>query len=180
MSGRHDKDDDGPNPLLIFAVLSGIFVFVIMVIFIIVLVLGAGSVTSSSNINGPYDVVTRPLPNAATAAALFPKQLGSFQRGTLTGGLNDFTVTYKSGDHQVQMSGSQAISVALAQTYVSNALQQETALSIVQRQVSSDPSYYLGSGKGTVHFVWSHYIWYFNVKANSQAALDEFMKVFKY
>ena len=180
MARQQDDDNDGLNPLLIFAVISAIFVVVIMIIFIVVIVIGASAVTSSSKINGPYDVLSRPLPKVSSATALLPKQLGSFQRGTLNGTLDDYQTTYKSGDYQIDISGSQAISVALAQAYVNKAMQAENTASIVLRQLNPDPSYYITSGKGPVHYVWSHYIWFFNVKANSQAALDEFMKVFKY
>jgi len=180
MSRRQDNEDDGPSPLLIFAVLSGIFVMVIMVIFIVVIVIGASALTSSSDTNGPYNTVARPLPKVSTEAVLFPKQLGNFQRKTMTGDLNEFTATYKTDVYQIDISGAQAVSVPLAQAYVNDALEKDTSVSVIKRQMSSDPSYYLGLGKNTVHYIWSHYIWFFNVKANSQAALDEFMKVFKY
>ncbi len=180
MAKRQNRDDDGPNPLLIFAVLSAIFVLIVMIVFIVVVIIGATAVTSPTNTKGPYNVAARLVPTTDNAATLLPKQIGGFQRGPLTGSIDEFQATYKSGSDQIDISGSRSVSVALAQALVNNAMQTDNAGGIVQRSTGTDPSYYLTTGKGPIHFVWSHYIWYFNVKANSQAALDEFMKVFKY
>ncbi len=47
-------------------------------------------------------------------------------------------------------------------------------------QQLKDPSYYLNNAnKGAVRFVWSHDRWYFDVQANSQQGLDDFMRDFK-
>lgn len=180
MAKRQTNDEEPLNPLLIFAIISTGFVLIIMVIFIVLVAVGANSVTNPKDTKGPYDVIARLVPTVDNAAALLPKQLGSFQRGPLTGSIDDFQATYKSSDFQIDISGSRAISVASAQAYVKNALQANDASAIAQRDLDSDPAYYLTSGKGRIHYVWSHYIWYFNVTASSQAALDEFMKVFKY
>jgi hypothetical protein len=180
MANRQDNDDSGPNPLLIFAILSAILVLIVMIVFVVVIISATSSTNKLSATNGPYNVAVRPIPNVSNTTALLPKQLDKFQRGALTGTIDNFKATYKNGDYQIDISGSQAISVILAQSYVNSALQKDGAAAMVQRQQNSDPSYYLTTGTGAVHFVWSHYRWFFDVKANSQAALDEFMKVFKY
>jgi hypothetical protein len=180
MANRQDNNDSGPNPLLIFAILSGILVIVVMIVFVVIVIGGVTSTNKSPSSPDPYSVSTRPLPNVTNAGALLPKQLGKFQRGALTGTLDDYKATYKNGDYQIEISGSQAISVPLAKALVNTALKADSAAAIVQRQVNSDPSYYLTNSQGAIHYVWSHYRWFFDVKANSQAALDEFMKVFQY
>lgn len=182
MTNRRDDDDSGLNPLLIFAILSGILVLIVMVVFVIVIIAAASSTSTSrvATTNGPYNIAARPLPSVPNAATLLPKQLDKFQRGSLTGTLDNFKATYKNGDYQIDISGTQAISVVLAQSYVDSALRKDGAAAIIQRQQNSDPSYYLTTGSGAIRLVWSHYRWFFDVKANSQAALDEFMKVFKY
>src|SRR5690242_464869 len=126
MQNRQNSEHNEPNPLLIFAILSGIFVLIVMVVFIAVIFMGAASLNKPPVSNGPYNLVARPLPeanNVKNAGLLLPKQLGDFQRGTLNGTLDNFKTTYQKGDYRIDISGSQAVSVVSAQAYVNRTMQ---------------------------------------------------------
>ena len=175
-------DDDAPNPFNVFIILSIIVVVVVMIGFAILIMISVAS--SSSNTtrreNGPYGVVLRPIPEFNQATQVLPETLGEFKRDRLNGTIKEFKTTYRKGEHVIEITGEQMVHVRAAQANVADLANTIGSGNTPYRQLNADPSYILTVGSGTIRYVWSHNRWFFDIKANSQAALDDFMKVFKY
>lgn len=179
---EHLQADDGPSPFNIFIILSVIVVAVAMLVFAglaIMRVSGVGD-SATSREHGPYGISARPIPVALQAKDLLPEKFGDFKRGPITGKISDFKTTYTKGDLQISLAGSSAVNLRAAQASVSDVARAVGAGKNVQRQLDQDPSYYIINDAGLVRFAWSHGYWFFDVTANSQQALDEFMREFPY
>ena len=175
------EDRSGPDPVMIFVLIT--------IAFVVVAVIGLGALFLIGRISGetasqqnapPYDVLLRSVPTANRAVDLLPEQLGPFKRGPVTGTIQNFSASYANSNDKIDISGSQAVSFRAAQADVGLVDHDNKLTNLVQRQLNQDPSYILTGGTGAVRFAWSHERWFFDVKASSQAALDAFMKVFKY
>jgi hypothetical protein len=178
----YSMDDDAPNPFNIFIIMSIIVVVVVMIGFAILLMI---SVTSSNSNavrreNGPYGVALRPIPEANQAVQVLPETLGDFKRDKLNGTIKEFKTVYRKGEHTIEITGEQMVNLRAAQASVSDLANSVGAGNTPYRQLNADPSYVLTAGNGAIRYVWSHNRWFFDIKASSQAALDDFMKVFKY
>jgi hypothetical protein len=175
------RNDDGPNPAMIFIILSVVFVLLTVLAFGALLLLR--QVNFQSALGGdtiPYNLAVRPVPNAKTAADLLPQTLGNFKRGAITGNIQDFQTTYTNGTDKIQLSGSQTVSLVEAQAFVSMFEQANKLTGKENHLLNSDPSFVEIQGATLVQLAWSHNRYYFAIKAPSQAALDAFMQVFKY
>jgi hypothetical protein len=178
----HSVEDDAPNPFNVFIILSIVVVVIIMIVFAILIMISVVSANSNTarRENGPYSVVLRPIPEATQAIQVLPEMLGDFQRDKINGSIKDFKATYKKDNDVVEIRSQQMVNVRAAQATVADLASTVGIGNTPYRQLNADPSYFLTVSNGTVRYVWSHNRWLFDIKANSQAALDDFMKVFKY
>ncbi|MEP7285159.1 MAG: hypothetical protein ABI947_05260 [Chloroflexota bacterium] len=175
--------DNGPNPLIIFVLLSVVIVVLGMVGFIVLIVASTSSAGGSQLLGdgGPYNLAQRIVPDDDTPPkVLLPTQIGTFKRDILYGDLQDFKMTYTSGDYKINLEGSQEVNISAAQAAVADVSRVVGLGAAIKRQLNQDPSYFLVNKDGTIRFSWSHGRWFYDIKANSQQALDEFMKGFKY
>ena len=175
--------DNGPNPLIIFVLLS-IVIVVLGIVGFVVLIVASTASTGGSQLSGdagPYNLAQRIIPVDNTAPkVLLPTQIGDFKRGVLYGDLQDFKMTYVSGNYKIDLEGSQEVNISAAQAAVADVGRVVGLGVALKRQLNQDPSYFLSGKSGAIRFTWSHGRWFFDIKANSQQALDEFMKGFKY
>jgi hypothetical protein len=177
----YSVEDDAPNPFNVFIILSIIVVVIIMIVFAVLIMISVSSSSSTARReNGPYGVALRPIPEATQAIQVLPETLGNFKRDKLTGTIKDFKATYKKGDYSVEIRGELMVNLRAAQASVADLANVVGIGNTPYRQLNGDPSYFLTAGNGAIRYAWSHNRWFFDIKANSQAALDEFMKVFKY
>jgi hypothetical protein len=175
-----DSSDNEPNPLMVFVILSIVFVGILLVGFILLFAVSrlTGS-DSSSQGTMPYGIVARPIPAGGTVAELLPEKLGDFKRGPISGDIQSFSATYTGGSNKIDFAGSRGVSLRAAQASVAN-IDRANNSKNNQHQLNQDPSFVLIPGAGQVRLVWSHDRWLFDVTASSQAALDAFMSAFKY
>jgi hypothetical protein len=175
-------DNDAPNPFNVFIILSVIVVVVVMIGLgvLIAISLASSSNNAVSRENGPYNVSLRPIPQVTQAKDVLPESIGEFKRDNLTGTIKQFKATYKKGDQAIEIEGAQLINFRAAQANVTDVANTVGSGNTPYRKLNADPSYLLTVGTGAIRYAWSHERWFFDIKANSQTALDEFMKVFKY
>jgi hypothetical protein len=173
------QDDDKSRILVIFLAISAIVVLIAVIGLVAIIVFGKMSPsTSGSSAASPYNLKARPLPELKTLNDLLPPQLGSYKRTASTGDMQDFSATYVKEDHKIVLTGSQAVNVRAAQVGVKNAA---SSGGFTAEELDQDPSYFLSApANGPARYVWSHNRWFFDIKASSKAALDDFMTVFKY
>jgi hypothetical protein len=176
-----EKEERTANGLMIFAVISSVVV-VVVIIALIVVMFSVAQENVISPVAGPYNLPSRPVPDATTAEALFPPQLGRFQRETLSGSLDDFQASYSSGADRIAIQGSHAVSYAAAQLGVTQVFDQFGPANIMQRIGMGDSrySFYLSQVEGGVRYAWNHLEWFFDIQASSRQALDDFMDSFQY
>ena len=183
MTNRHNQSDSGPDPLIIFVVLSSLLVVTTLIAFGALIIISASQSSGSTSTEfGPYNVAQRPIPNVPDPSRLLPATLSDFKRKVLSGGGQDYKATYLSGSNQIVIAISEGVSLRVVQAYVSTAAQTVKDAKITNSVLSGDPSYFVATGTDSTstRLVWSHDRWFFDVTANSQPALDAFMKVFKY
>jgi hypothetical protein len=178
----YSVEDDAPNPFNVFIILSIIVVVIIMIIFAVLIMIGFSGARSNTvrSQDGPYGVALRPIPEFTQAIQILPETLGDFKRDKVTGTIKDFKTTYKKGNDVIEIRGEQMVNVRAAQATVADLASTVGIGNSPYRQLNTDPSYFLTINNGAVRYAWSHNRWVFDIKANSQAALDDFMKVFKY
>lgn len=178
---RPDQEERIAAGLMIFAVVSSLIVMAVIIVLVVVM-LNSARPNAISPVAGPYNLSSRPVPQANTPEALLPPQLGRFQRETLTGSMDDFQATYSSGADRIAIRGSRAVSYAAAQLGVSVILDQLGPANIVQRIGMGDSriSFYLSQVEGGVRYAWNHLEWFFDMQASSRQALDDFMNSFQY
>lgn len=175
-------DDDAPNPLNVFLLLSVAVVVVMMiglgVLIVISLVNSSGNTARREN--GPYNLLMRPVPELTQVREALPETIGEFKRGNLTGTIAEFSATYQKGEYVIEIEGAQAVNVRAAQANVADVAEAGGSGTTPNQRLNTDPSFFLTTGSGSIRYAWSHNRWFFDIKASSQAALDEFMRVFKY
>lgn len=176
------EEREGPDPATIFVLITIVFVIVAMIGFAALFLIGrVNTSTSTDSGNIPYAINERPLPTVNRAVDLLFEQLGPFKRGPVTGTIQNYSATYTNGNNdKIDISGSQEVSFRAAQNDVAMVERNNKLTSVIQRQLNQDPSFIQTGGSGPVYLAWSHERWYFYIKASSQAALDAFMKVFRY
>ena len=175
-----DQDDERTRIITLFLLASAVLVTAAVIVFAVVIVAGRTGAASQVTNGLPYNLNSRPYPTTTDLAQILPPTLGKFKRSLFSGSLSDFSATYTADVGKIMLSGSQTVSLALAEFSVQQASKTVTGLSNKDLG-SGDPSYFLLAPEtGPARYVWSHNRWYFDVKATSKAALDEFMKVFKY
>jgi hypothetical protein len=174
--------DNRLNPMTLIIVLSVVVVGIVVAIFAVLYIIGRNTSDASQGVLVPYSIATRLVPTTTVVAEILPEQLGNFKRGPITGSIQNYKASYTNGTDKIDLAGSQGVSLRAAQASVANIAQLGNSSSPIQHQLYRDPSfaYILGSGTGPVRLAWSHDRWFFDVKADSQAALDRFMGVFKY
>ncbi len=175
----HEHDDDGPSGMMVFIGVSAVFVVVAVIGCILLVVAGSVLPGFGGSTHMPYNLDTRPLPAAAKAVDLLPETLGSYKRGPVNGNIQNFTVTYTSGDNKIVLNGSQGVSLRAAQASVAQIAEAGQG-SGSEKSLSGDPTYFMTSGDGPTRLAWSHDRWFFDIQASSKRALDDFMKGFRY
>jgi hypothetical protein len=171
--------------LMIFAALSALVVVALLIAFLTAALnsLNSNRPTSPRSA-GPYNTLTRPLPQVESAEALFPAQLGTFRRTALRGTLSSLTAAYQSGDGQAQIAirAGREVSNAAAQARVRLVERTIGVASIDQLLNDADPSasYFFSAVAGGLRFAWSRSAWHFDVQAPSRESLDAFMNSFQY
>ncbi len=152
-----EQEERTATGLMAFAIVSSVLVVLVMIALVVVMLDFAQQNVISPAV-GPYNVLNRPVPDASitTSEALFPPQLGRFQRETLIGSLDDFHAIYASG---AVGPATIARRIGLGETHY---------------------SFYLSQVPGGVRYAWSHLEWFFDIQASSRQALDDFMDLFQY
>jgi hypothetical protein len=180
MAMAQQQDEERSNVFLIFIGGSAVIVTLIVIGLIILFAVSQMPTRPQSSGSAPYSLAARLLPTVTGIVDLLPETLGTFKRTAISGGFETFSATYTSGKDKITVAGSQAVSVRAAQASVAQAARIAGG-SVTGQQLNADPSYSLSSNaKGLVRLIWSHNRWFFDVQATSRAALDEFMKAFKY
>jgi hypothetical protein len=180
MAMAQQQDEGRSNVLLVFIGGSAVIVTLIVIGLITLFVISRVPTRPQPSGSTPYDLAARVLPTVTGIVDVLPETLGTFKRTALSGGFETFSATYMSGKDKITVVGSQAVSVRAAQASVAQAARTASG-SVTSEQLNADPSYSFTSGdKGLVRLIWSHNRWFFDVQATSRAALDEFMKAFKY
>ncbi len=175
-----ERDDDVSNTMLILLRVSGILVGIAVLVLVALFIYSRISSQTQNSDPGPYNVATRPLPAVSQLKDLLPDQLGPFKRTALSGSLPDFSAVYTRGSDKITVAGSQAVSLRAAQAGVLQ-IARTSGRANTSQLTDADPSYYLTlRDGGPSRFAWSHNRWFFDVQAASKAALEDFMKVFKY
>jgi hypothetical protein len=178
MSQQRDEEQSGI--FMAFLGISAVIVTLVVIGLIVLFAISQVSTKPQSSGSDPYSLAYRALPTVTGIGELLPATLGAFKRNALSGSFETFSATYTSGKDKITLTGSQAVSVRAAQAMVAQAARSASG-SVTSQRLNTDPSYFLSSSaKGPVRLIWSRYRWFFDVQATSQAALDEFMKVFKY
>jgi hypothetical protein len=174
------EQDDVSNVMLFFARASAVFVGVAVLALIGLFIASRLSTGSSGSNAVPYNVDSRPLPKVSQVGELLPEQLGPFKRTGLKGTLPDFSATYTRGGDTITLAGSQAVSVRAAQAGVAQ-VARSSGRANTSQLTDTDPSYYLHITEGgPSRYAWSHNRWFFDIRASSRTALDDFMREFKY
>lgn len=177
-----EREERRATGLMIFAIASSVFVIGVIGLFLFFVLRSVNRpVPGLSNVN-PYEVAGRPLPTAQQPGELLPPTLGNWQRRTLNGRIDNFSATYTNGDNTISLRGSQSVSLVAAVYSVRQVAQTNGPANLAERILDGDlnHSYYLTATASGVRFAWSHDRWFFDIKATSREALDDFMKIFKY
>ncbi len=181
---------DRQRDLLIWIMVGlGFLLIVIMIVFIVVIVnqnTRSGGTEGGGSKSVIYGLYLRPLPPARINGTndLFPQTYGQFTRkaGTTTirgQGTGTFQASYSRNKDVIDITGARDNNYAQAEADMRRAIAQMGGTSQV---VTLDTTfgYTLISSDKQAQLIWFHANWYWNITANSKAALDDFMKVFPY
>jgi hypothetical protein len=184
---KSQSEERSATTLMLFAVISGIFVMIAVGVGVLYLLRGVTPGAALGDASAAYNVPLRVIPDEQTVPStdqLLPPMVGEFQRLRLSGGFTDYVAVYVKGDDQVTVTGGQAVTSWAAQALVQFALDSSPVASQTSRIISSDPGYsyalFRNSNQNIFRFVYSHERWYFDVEATSAQALDEFMTGFPF
>lgn len=181
---------DRQRDILIWIMVGlGFLLIVGLVVFIAVIVSQNNRANNNSSGGGVktviYELDRRGLPTKANSATdLFPQTFGAFTRkaasGTIRGqAAGTFQASYARNKDAINIVGSRDNNYAQAEADMRNGvLQAGLASQIITLDTTF--GYTLSTSNGEVHLIYFHGNWYWNITANSQTALDDFMKVFPY
>jgi hypothetical protein len=178
-----EQEERRATALMIFAVASSLVVLALVGLFVFLITREMSAASPVSSNTNPYNISVRQLPTGQQPGELMPQTLGKWQRKTLGGRIENFGATYASGAETITIQGSRAVSLVAAVFSVRLVERSNGPANIASRIIDSDLnySYYFSAApNGTVRFAWSHDLWFFDVRASSREALDDFMKIFKY
>lgn len=178
---------DKTRGILIWTLLGAGILFVIAaVLFFGFIVSQGGSGTSSApSAVAPYGLNLRPVPTTQNIQELFPAQLGPFTRKAVTGTLSGntatkFSASYQRGKDTVAVAGARDNTYGQAQADMEAAVARVAEANGIVRIGTSFGYLIATDPKSSVHLIYHHTFWYFEIVANSQQALDDFVKVFPY
>ncbi len=180
--------DRAPNRrMLLLAILGGAGLLVIAVLVVFLLAIVSKSTSSASSAPVPYDVNTRGTPLTTNIRDLLPQTLGNFTRKTVKGDLStaqlsgQFSATYTTDNKDtITISGFRETHDDQAQADLDTLI---SKINSANKELSQDRKfgYVLATfNNGSVRFSYARSYWLFDITASSRAALDAFMKVFKY
>jgi hypothetical protein len=180
---------DRQRDILVLILMAGGFLLIVVVgVFIAVIVSQSsnrGSSTGRDIRTAVYNLEKREIPTRATSPnTLFPQTFGTFTRKSATGTLRGqvagtFQALYARDKDTVDIIGARDNNYAQAEADMKRAAAQYGPTNQII-SIDATLSYVLITSPTEVRLIYSHANWYWNIKASSQAVLDDFMKVFPY
>ncbi|MBE2195988.1 MAG: hypothetical protein IAE83_17570 [Anaerolinea sp.] len=175
------QEEQSATLTMLFAVGSSVLVVVVVIVLIAVIM---GQVNQSARQKGaiPYNLNNRPLPNTTALGTILPKNVGDFQRESLSGTIDNFSAVYVKDGQRLTLNGSRSVSVVAAQASVKLLMTRATKASEAEYMDDARPyySYVLYLSSTQAHLAWSHERWFFEAITVSKNDLDAFMEIFEY